>query len=130
MFQDEKKNHVTLQASQIIEESRAKILFAISKAILRGEVELIIKYGLYLENSSSQFNLTILPSQNSELCDRVYFSRYGTKEQAQKNSQDTFHTLEFKKISDHPVEYKIECKQLELTLEDQKRYGLFNFRTQ
>jgi hypothetical protein len=34
--------------------------------------------------------------------------------------------LEFEQISVDPVEYALNCKELKLSLEDQKRYGLFN----
>lgn len=124
----ENSNYTQNQTKQLIEESRAKILFAICQAILRSETMAIIKDGVAVERPKHQFNLTLLPSQKTELCDRVYFSRYGSEDMPQKTAQDTFHILEFKEISDHPVEYRLECKRLDLTLEDQKKYGLFSLK--
>ena len=40
--------------------------------------------------------------------------------------QDAFHMLEFEQISVDPVEYALNCKELKLSLGDQKHYGLFN----
>ena len=79
-----------------------------------------------LENSKAYFDLAVLPLQNSDRCDRVYFCRYGAEEIEQKTEQDTFHLLEFEQISVDPVEYALNCKELNLSLEDQKGYGLFN----
>ncbi|WP_336000324.1 hypothetical protein, partial [Acinetobacter johnsonii] len=87
---------------------------------------LIIKDVRKLMNSNVYLNLTVLPSQNSDLCDRVYFCRYDAEEIKQKMEQDAFHMLEFEQISVDPVEYALNCKELKLSLGDQKHYGLFN----
>ena len=111
---------------QLIEESRAKILFAICQALFRSEMKPFIKEVRKLENSKVYFDHAVLPLQNSDLCDRVYFCRYDAEERKQKKEQDAFHMLEFEQISVDPVEYALNCKELNLSLEDQKRYGLFN----
>ena len=109
----------------IVEESRGKILFAISQAILRSEMIPILKDNIGLERIQ-QSNITLLPSLNTEHCDRVYFCRYTVEELKQKMEQDAFHMLEFEQISVDPVEYALNRKELKLSLEDQKKYGLFN----
>ena len=111
---------------QLVEESRAKILFAICQALFRSEMKPFIKEVRKLENSKVYFDHAVLPLQNSDLCDRVYFCRYDAEEIKQKKEQDAFHMLEFEQISVDPVEYALNCKELNLSLEDQKRYGLFN----
>ena len=117
---------IQIPLKQLVEESRAKILFAICQTLLSSEMMLIIKDVRKLMNSNVYLNLTVLPSQNSDLCDRVYFCRYDAEEIKQKMEQDAFHMLEFEQISVDPVEYALNCKELNLSLEDQKRYGLFN----
>ncbi|MCU4337978.1 hypothetical protein [Acinetobacter dispersus] len=111
---------------QLIEESRAKILFAICQALLRSEMMLFIKDVRDSVSSKNYFDLVVLPLQNSDLCDRVYFCRYGAEGIQQKMEQDSFYILEFEQISVDPIEYESNCKELELRLEDQKLYGLFN----
>ena len=117
---------IQIPLKQLVEESRAKILFAICQTLLSSEMMLIIKDVRKLMNSNVYLNLTVLPSQNSDLCDRVYFCRYDAEEIKQKMEQDAFHMLEFEQISVDPVEYALNCKELKLSLEDQKQYGLFN----
>lgn len=117
---------IQIPLKQLVEESRAKILFAICQTLLSSEMMLIIKDVRKLMNSNVYLNLTVLPSQNSDLCDRVYFCRYDAEEIKQKTEQDAFHMLEFKQISVDPVEYALNCKELKLSLGDQKQYGLFN----
>ena len=117
---------IQIPLKQLVEESRAKILFAICQTLLSSEMMLIIKDVRKLMNSNVYLNLTVLPSQNSDLCDRVYFCRYDAEEIKQKMEQDAFHMLEFEQISVDPVEYALNCKELKLSLGDQKHYGLFN----
>ena len=117
---------IQIPLKQLVEESRAKILFAICQTLLSSEMMLIIKDVRKLMNSNVYLNLTVLPSQNSDLCDRVYFCRYDAEEIKQKMEQDAFHMLEFEQISVDPVEYALNCKELKLSLGDQKQYGLFN----
>lgn len=117
---------IQIPLKQLVEESRAKILFAICQPLLSSEMMLIIKDVRKLMNSNVYLNLTVLPSQNSDLCDRVYFCRYDAEEIKQKTEQDAFHMLEFEQISVDPVEYALNCKELKLSLGDQKQYGLFN----
>ena len=117
---------IQIPLKQLVEESRAKILFAICQTLLSSEMMLIIKDVRKLMNSNVYLNLTVLPSQNSDLCDRVYFCRYDAEEIKQKTEQDAFHMLEFEQISVDPVEYALNCKELKLSLGDQKHYGLFN----
>ena len=117
---------IQIPLKQLVEESRAKILFAICQTLLSSEMMLIIKDVRKLMNSNVYLNLTVLPSQNSDLCDRVYFCRYDAEEIKQKKEQDAFHMLEFEQISVDPVEYALNCKELKLSLGDQKHYGLFN----
>jgi predicted transcriptional regulator len=117
---------IQIPLKQLVEESRAKILFAICQTLLSSEMMLIIKDVRKLMNSKVYFDLAVLPSQNSDRCDRVYFCRYGAEEIEQKTEQDTFHLLEFQQISVDPVEYVLNGKELKLSLEDQKQYGLFN----
>lgn len=114
------------QQNLAFNESRVKVLFLIAQAILRSEVMPIITNGLKLENPKASFNLTLLPSQNNELCDSVYFCRYDHGAIEQKIKQDTFHLLEFEAISTHLEEYKLSCKELELDIKSQKKYGFFN----
>ena len=101
-----KKNSQDIQIplQQLVEESRAKILFAICQTLLSSEMMLIIKYVRKLVSSKAYFDLAVLPLQNSDRCDRVYFCRYGAEEIEQKTEQDTFHLLEFEQISVDPVE--------------------------
>lgn len=117
---------IQIPLKQLVEESRAKILFAICQTLLSSEMMLIIKDVRKLMNSNVYLNLTVLPSQNSDLYDRVYFCRYDAEEIKQKTEQDAFHMLEFEQISVDPVEYALNCKELKLSLGDQKQYGLFN----
>jgi hypothetical protein len=128
-FKSNKGNSEDTQMSlkkQLIEESRAKTLFAICQALFRSEMMPFIKEVRKLENSKVYFDHAVLPLQNSDLCDRVYFCRYDAEEIKQEKEQDAFHMLEFEQISVDPVEYALNCKELNLSLEDQKRYGLFN----
>lgn len=111
---------------QLVEESRAKILFAICQALFRSEMMPFIKEVRELVSSKVSFDHAVLPLQNSDLCDRVYFCRYSAEEIKQKTAQDTFHLIDFETISIDPLEYKLNCKELRLSLEDQKQYGLFN----
>jgi hypothetical protein len=101
---------------QLVEESRAKILFAICQTLLSSEMMLIIKDVRKLMNSKVYFDLAVLPLQNSDLCDRVYFCRYDAEEIKQKKEQDAFHMLEFEQISVDPVEYALNCKRVEIKL--------------
>lgn len=117
---------IQIPSKQLVEESRAQILFAICQTLLRSEIMLVIKDVRKLVNSKNYFDLAVLPLQNSDLCDRVYFCRYDAEEIKQKTAQDTFHLIDFKTISIDPVEYELNCKELRLSLEDQKQYGLFN----
>lgn len=117
---------IQIPLKQLVEESRAKILFTICQTLLSSEMMLIIKDVRKLMNSKVYFNLAVLPSQNSDRCDRVCFCRYDTEEIKQKTEQDAFHLLEFEQISVNPVEYELNRKELKLSLEDQKQYGLFN----
>lgn len=120
------KENSQIPLKQLVEESRAKILFAICQALFRSEMMPFIKGVRKLENSKVYFDHAVLPLQNSDLCGRVYFCRYDAEEIKQKKEQDAFHMLEFEQISVDPVEYALNCKELNLSLEDQKRYGLFN----
>ncbi|MFW2105193.1 hypothetical protein [Acinetobacter guillouiae] len=122
----ENSHVIQIPLKQLVEESRAKILFAICQTLLSSEMMVIIKDVRKLMNSNVYLNLTVLPSQNSELCDRVYFCRYYAEEIKQKTEQDAFHMLELEQISVDPVEYALNCKELKLSLGDQKLYGLFN----
>ena len=117
---------IQIPLKQLVEESRAKILFTICQTLLSSEMMLIIKDVRKLMNSKVYFDLAVLPSQNSDRCDRVYFCRYDAEEIKQKTEQDAFHLLEFEQISVNPVEYELNRKELKLSLEDQKQYGLFN----
>ena len=117
---------IQIPLKQLVEESRAKILFTICQTLLSSEMMLIIKDVRKLMNSKVYFNLAVLPSQNSDRCDRVCFCRYDAEEIKQKTEQDAFHLLEFEQISVNPVEYELNRKELKLSLEDQKQYGLFN----
>ena len=117
---------IQIPLKQLVEESRAKILFAICQALFRSEMKPFIKEVRKLENSKVYFDHAVLPLQNSDLCDRVYFCRYDAEEIKQKMEQDAFHMLEFEQISVDPVEYALNCKELKLSLGDQKHYGLFN----
>ena len=87
---------------------------------------LFIKEVRELVSSKVSFDHAVLPLQNSDLCDRVYFCRYDDEEIKQKTEQDAFHLLKFEQISVDPVEYALNRKDLKLSLEDQKQYGLFN----
>ena len=123
MTTKDKARHIPKK--RIIEESRIKILFAISQAILRSEMIPILKGKTGLERIQ-QSNITLLPSQSTEHCDRVYFCRYTVEKVKQKAEQDTFHFLDFINKSIKPVEYELNYKELKLNLGDQKKYGLFN----
>ncbi|MGE8654492.1 MAG: hypothetical protein ACN6NV_12245 [Acinetobacter gandensis] len=122
----ENSQDIQIPLQQLVEESRAKILFAICQTLLSSEMMLIIKDVRKLVSSKVYFDLAVLPLQKSDRCDRVYFCRYGAEEIEHKTEQDAFHMLEFEQISVDPVEYALNCKELNLSLEDQKRYGLFN----
>ena len=99
---------------QLVEESRAKILFAICQALFRSEMMPFIKEVRELVSSKVSFDHAVLPLQNSDLCDRVYFCRYSAEEIKQKTAQDTFHLIDFETISIDPLEYKLNCKELRL----------------
>ena len=117
---------IQIPLKQLVEESRAKILFAICQTLLSSEMMLSIKEVRELVSSKVSFDHAVLPLQNSDLCDRVYFCRYDDEEIKQKTEQDAFYMLEFEQISVDPVEYALNRKELKLSLEDQKQYGLFN----
>jgi len=117
---------IQIPLKQLVEESRAKILFAICQTLLSSEMMLFIKEVRELVSSKVSFDHAVLPLQNSDLCDRVYFCRYDDEEIKQKTEQDAFHLLKFEQISVDPVEYALNRKDLKLSLEDQKQYGLFN----
>ncbi len=123
---EENTQVIQIPLKQLVEESRAKILYAISQTLLRSEMMLIIKDVCKLVSSKVYFDLVGLPLQKASLCDRVYFCRYGAEELKQNTEQDAFHILELERISVDPVEYALKSKELDLSLADQKLYGLFN----
>lgn len=123
---NEHSQEIQIPLKQLVKESRAKILYAVCQTLLRSEMMLILKDVWKLETSKVYFDHALLPLQNSNLCDRVYFCRYDAEEIKQKMEQDTFHMLEFEQITANPVEYELNCKELKLNLEDQKQYGFFN----
>ncbi|UUS64554.1 MULTISPECIES: hypothetical protein [unclassified Acinetobacter] len=123
---EENTQVIQIPLKQLVEESRAKILYAISQTLLRSEMMLIIKDVRKLVSSKVYFDLVGLPLQKASLCDRVYFCRYGDEELKQNTEQDAFLMLELERISVDPVEYALKSKELDLSLADQKLYGLFN----